>query len=169
MNKHDYLFYEDEKKSKRTIIIIACVLSFLFIVWTVMYILSLTIPPTEKQIELGFSQPTVKETIPQVITLAIVLGIIIFLFVYRFKATKFKTFTAISESEIVIKKSDCALNKYEPRNIKGFNAFHRDNYAMIELSFSDNTKVLITTRKPSELKTLIEYLVNRNQEQKEKN
>ena len=157
---NEVLFYEDNKKLKKVVLVVAIILSVCLAGWLLAFVLSFIIPlPAELA---TLPKATTGDIVEVVVYLSIIAIITGLLYIYRFKGKSCKYYLSISGREITV-NSASGINKYETKSLREYEVVENGkNFARILLRFKENKKILVSTYKLAELKTILEYLLLAN-------
>lgn len=151
----DLLFYEDNKKGKRNLLIFISILSLCFIGLATAYILSFVI------VAPGYVPNNFKDNLLSnfifIFVLLLIIASIIVLILYLTKSRRLKYTLSITKTDICFTNINCDKTEFK---IKEFIAYEivdkMVNYARIRLMFKDDIVININTRKFYELTELLD-------------
>lgn len=163
MTDSEYLFYDDNRIGKRNWFIITTILIICFVGWTIAFILSFVIKPTLDGFKSNNFYENLVGNIVIIIFLLLILIFIIYLFIFRFKSNRFKQTLLITKEQIVFSP---AINGKNIVNVKDYDDFEIinqiNNFAKVNIKFSDNSEIIIKTHKYKELRLALMLIKNNN-------
>jgi len=170
--KKNRMFYEDYRVVKAIIIAIVIILFAQIAFWGIGFIVLIARPIPEELIEQGFMPPSTSVLIIHslfvTVFLAIVSCIPIALLVFCFKSKRLKYTITITSKEITFNKPIPGRENMYVADIKDvqFNKIIWNN-AMVKIIFKDDIALEISTRKHKQLKSALDYLLEKNKTDKD--
>lgn len=151
----DLLFFEDNKKGKRDLLIFVSFLGFCFIVLLVAYILSFVISVS------GYVPNNFKDNLLSnlifIFALLLFIAIIVVLIIYSIKGKRFKYTLSISKTEIIFSNIISDKTTFKINEFIAYQIGEKIvNFARLTLIFKDNVIINIKTRKFYELTELLD-------------
>lgn len=156
------IFYEDNKIGKKRLTILIVVLSICSIGWTLAMILSFVVPMPD-----GFPQNKFEDNLTDniiiIVFLVLLIAAAIALFIFRFKSHRFDYAISITDDEIQFAVPVKNKKVFKTTEFVSYEIIDKLNsFARVKLVFTDETEIIVKTRKFDEFKTALEYILTQN-------